>query len=104
MRGRSKTFLVILFVIGLVILLHNLNAISFVENSFRFFINKGAAFMYQVTLKLYTNAVVDEDTAKLRKNYRDLSAKIEAYKVDRVKLKLLEEENENLRVELGFFT
>lgn len=104
MRGRSKTFLGILVVIGLVIWLHNLNATRFIENSFRFFINNSAAFIYQTTLKLHVNAVKNEDATKLKESYHELLTKLRAYEADGVKLKLLEEENENLRAELRFFT
>ncbi|MCF6276533.1 MAG: rod shape-determining protein MreC [Candidatus Magasanikbacteria bacterium] len=95
-KTKKKTIIAVSFVIFLTILLHFSGWVSPIENFVRDIFNGGVGSVYKLSLN------IDEQQNK-NLVCPDLQTELNKLKIDRAKLILLEEENEQLREQLNFF-
>jgi len=100
---RSRTFISIGIVVGAFIFLHWVGLLSPMEKGARFVIYAGSHALYQWTIGISQAMRFSESKKKLIQEVDSLKAKQNDTTVDQTRLKIVEDENTELREQLHFF-
>lgn len=104
MPARLKTLLTISVIIFLVIALHYIGWLRGVENFLRRLINPGSTLFYEWSVTVGEGTETFKNLEELQAAYTALKEKTAEQAVDTVAVTLLEEENQELREQLKFFS
>lgn len=102
MKKRLKIFFSIFFVILLVIFFHYLGWFRPVEDFLRFLIKPSTQFLYNISIQINNEEENFATTDDLKTAYKTVKEELLNQKIDTIKLKLLEDENIELKKQLNF--
>lgn len=101
---KLKTYLGVSGVVGLVIVLHFVGALKFVENFFRELVAPVSRELYQISVKVGENDEIFRSVEDLQKAYTENVLENNRLRVTTAEVDRLRNENNILRQSLNFFT
>ena len=102
MSSKRKTFFSIITLIILIIIFHYLNWLKPIENFLRKMITPGSQRMYNLSVNINNSEENFSSVEDLKQSYQTAMSALIKNQVDYVKLQILEDENLQLRKQLGF--
>lgn len=102
MGKKMKTLLVISVVIGLTIFFHYLSWLQPIENILRSLITPASKLMYTLSINTRQKEDVFASSEELKQAYKNLKEELLKNKINLADFKLLQDENAELRQQLGF--
>jgi rod shape-determining protein MreC len=100
---KVKTFIGLSTFLALVILLHFIGALRFLENIFRSIIRPVSSGLYEINLQTSDQTEVFKSTDDLKKAYTEQLRELSELRTQNAEMIMIKEENKSLRNSLNFF-
>ena len=104
MSSKFKTLITITIVVLFTIVLHYIGWLRPIENIIRNIVNPSSNFIYNINIEVGNNEENFESVEELKEAYKNLKLDLESRQLDVVQFDLLQEENEELRLQLEYFS